>query len=148
MLAPSLQVALTKARTGEEQRSLERLVALATQLDRVEADFEHKINASKALRGEAPTKLTKAQRERLAELAADERELEAEQLVDLEVLSSAREIVEALHLGMEDDIRFWGQTKKHAHAADWPVIEELVSAKNALFQAMAEYLLRPETGDA
>ena len=148
MLAPSLQVAFTKANTGQEQRLLKGLVALATRLDRVEADFERKINANKALRGEAPTKLTRAKREQLAQLAVDERELEAEQLVHLEALPSARDIVDALRPAIEHDVQFWSQAKKHAHAADEPVIEELANAKKMLLQAMTEYLSREATDDA
>jgi hypothetical protein len=48
---------------------------------------------------------------------------------------------------MEDDVAFWGQSHRYAHAGDMPVIEAFTRAKAALRDAMTDYLRAVEALD-
>lgn len=140
MISPFVRIAATKARSAAEREALDCIVSLAERLDELELGFETRINASKARRGEGPTKVSSARREQLQQLAADEKQLEAEQLVQFQAMERAVDILAALHSGMESDVGFWKGAHHHTNPAEKPVVQELVDAKIALLEAMATYL--------
>jgi hypothetical protein len=140
MFSSPLRIAITKASTPEEVRVLEIALAKADALGQIEGAFESKINASKAARGEGPTKLPRAKREQLSEFADDQAALQAQQLVAFEAATSAMEIVTALTAGLRSDLKFWSGAAKYTHAADLPVVEEFVNAKRELLTALNDCL--------
>ena len=140
MFVPALRIAMDKAEATEERRALEKALLKAEALARVEAGFETKINASKAARGEGPTKVSRAKREQLNELSNDQKELQAEQMVAFDAAASASEIVTALKAGLRTDVKFWSGAAKYTHPADMPVVEEFVNTKRELLAALDEFL--------
>lgn len=140
MLAPSVQIAFEKTTSPAEREMLGQALSLAHRLDLIEASFEGKINASKAARGEAPTKLSRSERDELQQLYQDEKELELQQLAELQSLSSAAEVVVALHMGLESDLSFWKHTKGHVQGGDVAIIRELVDAKSSLLESLSQFL--------
>ena len=140
MFSPALRIAIGKASAPEEVRALENALAKADALARIEAAFEAKINASKAARGEGPTKLSRAKREELSDLAEDQKALLAQQLVEFDALTSANEIVTALKAGLRSDLQFWSGAAKHTHPGDLPVVEEFVNAKREMLAALNDFL--------
>lgn len=140
MFSAAIRIAKAKASAPEEFQALEKVLAKAEALDRIEAAFEAKINASKAERGEGPTKLSRARREQLSALADDQVALQAGQLVAFEASTSASEIVTALKTGLRADLQFWSGAAKYTHPADLPVVEEFVNAKRELLAALIAYL--------
>jgi 2-keto-3-deoxy-6-phosphogluconate aldolase len=146
MFSPALRIAIAKASAAEELRALEVALTKADALGHIEAAFEARINASKAARGEGPTKLSRAKREQLSDFADDQAALQAQQLVAFEAATSATEIITALSAGLRTDLQFWSGAAKHTHAADWPVVEEFVNAKRELLTALNGFLKSRSTG--
>jgi hypothetical protein len=140
MFSPALRIAITKASGPEEIRALEDALAKADALARIEAALESKINASKAARGEGPTKLQRGKREQLSAFAQDQAELQEQQMVAFEASVSANEIVTALKAGLRADLQFWSGAARYTHPADLPVLEEFVNAKRALLTALTDFL--------
>jgi hypothetical protein len=140
MFVPALRIAMDKAEAAEERRALENALARAETLARIEAAFEAKINASKAARGEGPTKLSRAKREQLNELSEDQQEVQAEQMAAFDAATSAGESITALKAGLRTDVKFWSGAAKYTHPADMPVVEEFVNAKRELLMALDECL--------
>ncbi len=140
MFVPALRVAMDKAEAPDERRALENALGKAEALACVEAGFETRINASKAARGEGPTKLSRAKREQLDELSNDQKELQAEQMTAFDAATSAGEIVAALKAGLRTDVKFWSGAAKYTHPADMPVVAEFVNAKRELLAALDECL--------
>ena len=140
MFSSALRIAMSKASSPEESFALENALAKAEALGRIEAGFEAKINASKAARGEGPTKVSRAKRAQLSELADDETALQAQQMIAFEALTTAGEIVAALKAGLRTDLQFWSGAAKHTHPADLPVVEEFVNAKRELLAALINFL--------
>ena len=146
MWSPFIEIAASKA-AAAERSMLEQILSLAIRLDELEASFESKINASKASRGESPTRLSKSEREELQHLAEDEKDLESELLVEYRKMRDASDIVASLHADSELDVSFWRDNRGHAHPDDRPILGELVEAKADLSEAMARFLERyPATG--
>jgi hypothetical protein len=139
MFSSALRIAIGQASAPDESRALERALEKADALGRIEADFEARIAASKAARGEGPTRLSRAKQEQLSGFAADQAELQAQQMAAFEALTS-REIVAALKAGLRTDLQFWSGAAKHTHPADLPVVEEFVNAKRELLAALSECL--------
>jgi hypothetical protein len=140
MFSSPLRIAIAKASTPEELRALEIALAKADALSQIEAAFEARINASKAARGEGPTKLSRAKRGQLSEFSDDQAVLQAQQLVAFEAATSAIEIITALRAGLRTDLQFWSGAAKYTHAADLPVVEEFVNAKRELLAALDDFL--------
>lgn len=138
MFASALRVAIAKAATPEQLRGLETALAKAEALGHIDAAFATRINASKAARGEGPTKLSRAKKAQLSECAADEAALKAQQLVEFEAAPSANWIVASLKSGLCSDVKFWSGAAKFTHAADWHVVEEFVNAKRELLAALGD----------
>ncbi|WP_425259181.1 hypothetical protein ACPOLB_27080 [Rubrivivax sp. RP6-9] len=136
MFAPALRIALGKSRSTSDRTLLERALDAADALDLVQAAFEERINASKAARGEKPTRLSKGWQAEVDGYARDAEEIQREQLSVYEAELDPREIVVALSSGLQSDLSFWNGAAKYAHAADRPIVEELVAAKRRLLSAL------------
>jgi hypothetical protein len=139
MFSPALRIALTKTSAPDELEALGKALAKADALERIEAAFESKINASKARRGEGPTRLSKGKRQQLGALAEDEVASRAQQLFVFEEAGSANEIATALRAGLRSDLQFWSGAAKYTHPEDLPVVEEFVNAKRELLGALNDY---------
>ena len=113
MVAPFIRLAASKANSTVERGMLAQVLTLAVRLDEIEASFESNINASKAARGESPTKLSKAKRASLRHFEEDAKEMEGQQLVALEAMTHSADVIAALHTGMESDVKFWKQAQRH-----------------------------------
>jgi predicted nucleic acid-binding Zn-ribbon protein len=140
MFSRYIEVAAAKASSEEERESLRAIQAAASRLDEQERTFEARINASKAARGEGPTKLSKAKRREVDQYAADAAEMADEQLRTFSALDHAREVITALHGGLRADVRFWSKAPDMAHPSDRPIVEEFTLAKKDLLAAMSAYL--------
>lgn len=138
MFVQALEIARSKAESPALESCLESALLFARKLDEVEAAFESRINASKAARGEPPTRLTKAKREQIAEYTAGAHDLFAEQLALYRTSLISREIAAALQAGLSSDLQFWRKSGKHVHPEDLPVVESLVEAKQDLFNALVK----------
>ncbi len=138
MYVAALRLALTKVDGTVSPRDLACALVDAESLERIGSEFESKINDSKAKRGEK-TKLSESRRAQLAQFQADAESLEAEQLAAFKEMSCAA-MVEALKSGLDSDLAFWAQAAKRTHPADLPVVEELVTAKQALQRSLAACL--------
>lgn len=112
----------------------------AENLERIESSFEVKINVSKSARGDKPTQLPKARKAQLRTYANDAAEIQKEQLALFEAELSSRQIVSALHAGLESDLRFWSGTVKHTHPKDMAVVEEFAGAKRRLLASLTHCL--------
>jgi hypothetical protein len=140
MFARYIEVAAAKASSEDELESLRAIQAAASRLDEQERTFEARINASKAARGEGPTKLSKAKRQEVDQYAADAAEMADEQLRTFSAFDHAREVISALHGGLRADVRFWSKAPAMAHPSDRPIVEEFTLAKKELLAAMSAYL--------
>lgn len=138
MFVQSLEIARSKAESPALESCLDSALQFARILDEVEVAFESRINASKAARGEPPTRLTQARREQIAEYTADAHDLFAEQLALYRTSLSSREIAAALQAGLLNDLQFWRKSGKHVHPADLPLVERFVEAKQDLYNALAK----------
>ena len=133
-------LAATKAASELERQRLETVIQAARQHQAVADAFESRINASKALRGEGPTRVSRGQRAELDALARDAERGQAEVLEHMAQVDSAAEILAAVLPALEDDVAFWAQSRRHAHPADLPVIDDFTQAKAALRDAVAACL--------
>jgi hypothetical protein len=147
MFAPALRIAIAKTDGAVSSDSLALALVDAESLERIESEFESKINSSKAKRGEKPTKLPKARQAQVNQYAADAASFQAEQLATFGEMSSAG-IVRVLKSGLDSDLQFWANAAKYTHPADLPVVEEFVNAKRALQKSLASCLAGPSTGAA
>jgi hypothetical protein len=135
-----LEIAASKATSEAERDTLRGVVAVAAKLDEQERNFESRINASKAARGEGPTRMSKAKRQEVDQYAADAEELADERLREFAALDRARDIALALRAGLRMDVQFWSKAPLKAHPADRALIEEFAAAKKALLDALSAYL--------
>lgn len=140
MFAQALRIALAKTNGSEPVTALGQALGDAELLARVESEFEDRINASKASRGEKPTKLSKARRAQVDEYSNDAATLQAEQMTVFDSKLSAIEIVTALKAGLDSDLQFWANAAKYTHPAELPLVQELVDAKVALQASLARCL--------
>ena len=147
MFAPSVRIALSKACSPGDRADIATILERAEVLDAVESAFESKINASKAARGEGPTKVSSARRAQLNALAEDERQTQKEQVIALEALPVIA-IVRVLHSALQSDVSFWTKNARHAHAADMHVVQEFIDAKVQLFESLGSFLAKHDVSDA
>jgi hypothetical protein len=147
MFAPALRIAIAKTDGIVSSEALAFALVDAVSLERVESEFESKINSSKAKRGEKPTKLAKSRQAEVNQYAADAAAFQADQLATFEEMSCAA-IVVVLKSGLDSDLRFWANAAKYTHPADLPVVEEFVNAKRALQKSLAACLAGPSTSAA
>lgn len=119
---------------------LEALRSLFDQVCELDRTFVDRINANKAARGEAPTKLRKAKREEITQYEKDAVELDQNLTHDFAKIS-AESIVSALKSGLETEITFWEtHVLKHSHPSDRPIIEESLTAKKLLHHNLEQFL--------
>lgn len=140
MYARYLEVAVSKASSDSEREALREVVVIASKLDEQERTFESRINASKAARGEGPTRMSKAKRQEVDQYAADAAELADGQLREFAGFEQARDIAVALRAGLRMDVQFWSKAHLKAHPADRAVVEEFARAKKDLLDALSSYL--------
>jgi exoribonuclease R len=135
-----IQIAISKTSSPEDLHSLNEIFKLAETLEMVESTFENRINSNKALRGEKPTGVTRTNKQEINQYKKDAEELINQLSKDLSLMENPREIIQAICFGFDSDIAFWKQAVKCAHPEDMPVIEELLSAKIKLHDALTIYL--------
>jgi hypothetical protein len=137
MYVQALQIALSKNADSDWRKLLEHALHKAEALALVESQLEAKINASKASRGEKPTKLSKSRRAEIDSFDNDAASMHAEQLARYKSECSAREIIATLKSGLDSDLKFWSGAVKHAHPGDLPTVQEFINAKRELQKSLA-----------
>jgi hypothetical protein len=140
MFVPALRIALAKVQDPVSSAALSKALLAAESLAAIEADFESRINASKAKRGEKPTKLSRSRRSQVDQYAADGATLQAEQLAEFEASLTASQIAAALAAGLGNDLQFWATAAKYTHPDDMPVVNEFVNAKRVLHASLVSFL--------
>ena len=120
--------------------ALARIETLASHYEDGERAFASRISENKAKRGEPPTKLRKAKREQLDELAKDQVELDASLRQQLQILSSAREVAASIHWGLSANLASSKGLLKHYHPDDLPIGQDMLFRQEALVLALAEFL--------
>ena len=130
--------AIDNAVHPELRAELERLLPLVSELGELDRSFVERINASKAARGEGPTKLRRSQREEVAGYAKDAEEIDDQWLRDFGHLPG-ESIVWALASALKGDVGFWsGAGLKHTHPADRHVVEATLAPKEELLRRLQE----------
>jgi len=140
MYIPAIQIALDKAESQRVRESLANILRHAEELGRIEADFEARLNALKAARGEKPVKLTRARADDVSGFAQDAKEMEAQQLILFENEMTSAQIIRSLKGALSSDLKFWQGAGRYTHPADMPAVEEFVSAKQRLKEALSKHL--------
>ena len=136
----SIQIAIAKTTSPEELDLLSEISKLADTLDALESSFEERINSNKALRGEKPTRLTRSKKTEIDQYKKDADDLANQLTKDFMLMETAKDIIQAIRSGFDSDIAFWKQAVKYAHPADLPVVDEFLSAKIKLRDALTVYL--------
>lgn len=137
MYVQALQMALAKDDGTTSRSALQHALLKAETLARVESQLEERINASKASRGEKPTKLSRSRQAEVDGFATDAAGMQAVQLVSFKAEFSARRIVATLKSGLDSDLKFWANAVKYTHPDDLPVVQEFVDAKRELRESLA-----------
>jgi len=136
----AIQIAITKTTSPEELDLLNEISKLAESFDALESSFEERINNNKILRGEKPTRLTRSKKAEISQYKKDADDLTDQLTNDFLLLDNAQEIIQAIHSGFDNDIAFWKQAVKYTHPADLPIVDEFLSAKMKLHDALIAYL--------
>jgi hypothetical protein len=140
MFVKAIQLAMSKNDDSVPAAELAAALGKAEALARLEATFETDINASKARRGEMPTRLPKSRQSEIDGYSADARVMEAGQLASFETERSARQIVSTLRAALNADLKFWSTATKHTHPGDLQTVQNLVTAKADLRDALGQCL--------
>jgi hypothetical protein len=140
MYIKALQIARSKSDVAPASGAVDEAMRQAQNLALLEAQFESRINASKAARGEKPTQLSRARRAEVDGYAADAQQMHSEQLAAFEAVPSAYKIFSVLKSGLDADLKFWVNAGKHTHPQDMPIVQELVDAKRALKDSLVRCL--------
>lgn len=140
MYVKAIQLAMSKTEGSLPPAELAVALGKAEALARLEATFESDINASKARRGEKPTRLSKSRQSEIDGYAADASVMEAEQLATFQTERSARQIVSTLRSALNADLKFWSTATKHTHPGDLRIVQDFVAAKVGLRDALAQCL--------
>jgi hypothetical protein len=140
MYVQALQIALSKNVDSVWHKLLEQAITKAEMLALVESQFEAKVNASKASRGEKPTKLSKSRRAEIDSFDVDAATLRVDLLAQYKSEFSARQIVATLKSGLDSDLKIWSSAAKHSHPDDLPTVQEFVNAKRELGESLAHCL--------
>ena len=135
-----IELAVSKASSNAEFDALRRVLFAAVAVDEEDRTFAERIDANKALRGEAPTKLSKRKKAEVDGYAADANELEAQQLAEFSSLESAESVVFCLKMALDGDVRFWEKAHEKGDPADAPIVQSFAAAKVRLRDSMAAYL--------
>lgn len=135
-----IQIAISKTSSPEDLHFLNEISKLAETLEMVESTFEDRINSNKALRGEKPTSVTRTKKQEINQYKKDAEELTTQLAKDFILMENPKDIIQAICFGFDSDIAFWKQSVKCAPPTDMPIIEELLSAKIKLHDALTVYL--------
>lgn len=135
-----LRIALEKARTDEEKEALEAILPSVLALERYEATLIERIHASKAKRGEEPTRLRKGKREEIDSYAQDAIEIDKEVVKELQKMNSAKEIVDIFRSPLKTDIQYLEGTLKYYHPDELHLGEEGLTLKRQLSSAIDAFL--------
>ena len=140
MFEPLIQLAVSKTSSPAERAALQAVLEAAVALDNEERTFGARVDVNKALRGEAPTKLSKRKKAEIDGYAADASEMEAQQLKEFAEFDSGSSIISCLHMALGPDVKLWQSAHTKAHPADAFLIQEFSAAKLELLEAMGTYL--------
>jgi hypothetical protein len=140
MFVRAIQLAISKDDHSVPTTELAVALGKAENLARLEASFESDIDASKARRGEKPTRLPKPRQSEIDGYAADASAMEAGQLASFQTDRSARQIVATLRSALNADLKFWATATQHTHPGDLRIVQDLVAAKVDLRDALAQCL--------
>lgn len=134
------RIAATKTTDPVALPMLAKLERAAQELTNAEASFPERINANKAKRGEQPTKLTKAKKSQLGELAQDQVDLDTQLCNGFRTMSDPSQIVWATHYALTQDLPNARKFLKHYHPDDLALGEEIVNLKSQLLEAATSFL--------
>ena len=141
MSLKQFHIAISKMHNPVARRMLEETQDLYNEVCELDRTFIDRINANKAARGEGPTKLSKAKREKIAQYVQDAAEADEQLTRDFAKMQSGEIIVEALIAGLETEIAFWDKSgRKHAHPSDRHIVEESLQAKKRLYERLKKFL--------
>ncbi|MBI5591468.1 MAG: hypothetical protein HY881_13400 [Deltaproteobacteria bacterium] len=135
-----IQIAISKTISSEELDFLNEISKLAETLDTLESNFEERITSNKALRGEKPTVVTRSKKKEINQYKSDADDLTNQLAKDFILMENAKDIIRAIRSGFDGDISFWKQAVKYTHPADMSIVEEFLSAKIKLREALIAYL--------
>ena len=142
MSPEQLEIAIANTADPEAKSMLVELAPTFEKVCQLNQGFPARINANKASRGEAPTKLPKRKREDLAAYDQDAIDLERKLTNDYRTLAGSS-IIHSMSYALETDLKFWGGTLlKHAHPSDRPIVEEVFEAKKQLQSKFKHFLQR------
>jgi hypothetical protein len=133
-------IAATKTTDPVALTLLGELERFARELADADASFPERINANKAKRGEAPTKLSTARKQQLGELARDQIDLDFKLCSDFRQMTEPSQIVWAIHYALLQDMPNAQKFLKYYHPDDLPLGEELVRLKRRLLEAASAFL--------
>jgi hypothetical protein len=134
------RIAATKTTDPAALAMLARLEHAARELADADASFPERISANKAKRGEPPTKLRKAKKEQLGELAQDQIDLDARLCDDFRSMTEPSQIVWSAHHALTQDLPNARKFLKYYHPDDLFLGEEIVRLKSQLLDAAAAFL--------
>lgn len=134
------RIAATKTSDPKALEMLARLTSAAEALALADAAFADRINANKAKRSESPTKLGKAKRQQLEQLAQDQLDLDAQLCDDFRRMTQPSEIVFATHYALTQDLANSRNFLKYYHPDDLALGEEIVHLKQQLLEAATAFL--------
>jgi hypothetical protein len=142
MSPEQLEIAIANTTDPAAKSMLAELAPTFERVCQLNETFPARINANKAARGEAPTKLPKQKREELAGYDQDAIDLERTLTNDYRTLAGPS-IIHSMSYALETDLKFWGGAMlKHAHPSDRVLIEEVVEAKRQLQNQFKHFLAR------
>ena len=140
MTPEQFQIAVSNSTDSNAKSMLSDIAPVFDRVCELNDSFPDRINANKASRGEAPTKLSKRKREELAGYERDAVDLDQTLANDYRALEGSS-IVHAMSYALESDLKFWGGAMlKHAHPDDRPIIEEVLEAKKQLQSKFKQFL--------
>ena len=134
------RIAATKTTDPVALAMLAQLLRAAQELADADASFPERINANMAKRGERPTKLPKAKKEQLGELARDQIDLDAKLCDDFRKMTEPSQIVWSVHYALTQDLPNARKFLKHYHPDDLFLGEEIVRLKSQLLDAAHSFL--------
>ena len=134
------RIAATKTTDPVALAMLAQLQRAALELADAEASFPERINANKAKRGESPTKMPKAKREQLSELAQDQIGLDVKLCDDFRKMTEPSQIVWSVQYALTQDLPNARMFLKYYHPEDLFFGEEIVRLKSQLLDAATSFL--------
>ncbi len=134
------RIAATKTTDPVALAMLAHLEQLSQELAQADALFPERMAANKAKRGEPPTKLRKAKKEQLGELAQDQMDLDTKLCEDFLKMTEPAQIVWAVQYALLQDLPNARNFLKYYHPDDLFLGEEIVDLKSRLLDAATSFL--------